>query len=54
MDGLNAEEIIRFLRVGRHMGVTEEELNNILIAYFQESSLMQTFADDFVTPTSKL
>ena len=42
-DGLNTEEIIRFLRVGRHMGVSENELNNLLVMYFQECNLNASF-----------
>ena len=43
VDGLNTEEIIRFLRVGRRMGISEEELNELLITYFHECSLIQAF-----------
>ena len=43
IDGLNTEEIIRFLRVGRHMGVSENELNQLLILYFQERALINRF-----------
>ena len=43
VDGLNTEEIIRFLKVGRHMGVSEKVLNNLLVTYFHEISLMEAF-----------
>ena len=42
-DGMNSEEIIRFLRVGRHMGVSENELNNLLVTYFHECKLIKEF-----------
>ena len=43
VDGLNTEEIIRFLRVGQHMGVSEQELNDLLIMYFKEVDLTKDF-----------
>lgn len=43
IDGLNTQEIIRFLRVGRHMGVSETELNQLLMLYFQERALIAGF-----------
>ena len=43
VDGLNTEEIIRFLRVGRHMGVSEKDLNDLLVTYFHEISLIESF-----------
>ena len=42
-DGLNTEEIIRFLKVGRHFNVSEKELNDLLILYFHECALMKSF-----------
>ena len=43
VDGLNAEEIVRFLKVGKHMGIKEKELNDLLITYFHEKSLLNAF-----------
>ena len=42
-DGLNTEEIIRFLQVGRHMGMSEEYLNELLMIYFKEIDLLTDF-----------
>ena len=58
IDGLNTEETIRFLSVGRHMGVPEEELNQLLIMYFHEKNLMTQFLTNIAgkndTKSSKL
>ena len=52
IDGLNTEEIIRYLRVGRHMGVSEEELNQLLVLYFQERAVIDGFKKN-ITGQSK-
>ena len=49
VDGLNAEEIIRFLRVGRSIGVSEEKLNHLLITYFHEASLIKAFETNIIS-----
>ena len=48
IDGLNTEEIIRFLRVGRHMDISEKELNDLLVLYFHECSLIKAFHKNIV------
>ena len=47
-DGLNTEEIIRFLRVGRHFNFSEKQLNDLLILYFHECALMKAFYKNIV------
>ena len=49
IDGLNTEEIVRFLRVGRHMGVSEKILNNLLLMYFNECNLYKSFEDNIIS-----